>query len=1101
MSAPSHNFMEQANVSPTRYTPPRLTDILPRENLYAFLDERWNRKLTIVSARAGQGKSTTIADYLNSRKRNFFWYNLDAKDHVLPFLVSSILRYFAERKPDERKDKPSQTEIPSGASPEESASGLARFLSRETVDDFTLVFDNFQEVNEAEYICRFFLHLVEALPLRFHVIIVSRTHPALNLVRFRSEKELTELSDRDLWFGCQEISSLFHQIYRVFPDESLIASLYDRFAGWITGYIFILDTVFRQKPDDQRRTLEGAIMNPLLPEIADFFRTEVMNSVAPELQDEIVRFSPLPCFDSAGIEAATGKSGAAVINALISGNLFVQSVEETPGTYAFHPLFSEFLRGKISQMKEKERIRVYNSLAEYLVETGRPEIAIDFYVKAGLFSRAKDVFIEIADPIFNSTDLERVRALSNLFPEEQIDADPYLIYYHDISTNLLKPFTTRKRLISLLDFFHKNRDYDRESTIYSVLLSNYFFYQTSIVLVRDLVRMATTFFSQYGHLLQPERREILETLIPLGKWWLSPAKDEAFEAALRAEETSSRLHNEEAFLTARLVLARIYLEKGEYSQAEQLLKKTERLLIQSNKTHPYIALLRFYLGDTYFYLGKIPQAIEQVEKGLYGSTKEFAFRLYLELNLVLYNIYLANIDSAEYLFDGFREIDVYENLYIKYYLLYLLHMLIAYRGGNERRADYYFKRLMEPENENLLRSDFPYSFIALSETAIYLRKEETAREILLRLLGEIQPETHPFACATVYAILGYLEAGSSGNGGNGGDSLPVNEDTNRGSWFGKMEAVLRERGYENLDICEPRFLKRIAEVSGSDVFSHFPRLQGSEEAEEDTEGETAEMEIQTLGDFRVFIHGVEIPNSLLSSQKRVMDLFKLLVVNRKNGVMKERIYELFWPRYSYKSARDNLNTIIYRLRKILGDSVDILVTDANSIKFRERSFIVDVDRFLEQSRKGREAENAGDLTGALGCYSAAVHLYRGDFLESDLYYDFIRDERESLRNAFRLVLFRLTRLSLDAGEYLKSLEWGKRLVQLDPLCEPAFRLLMIASAFLGNRSELPRIYDRLNQKLMECYKVQADQKTLMLKERLLAGDIPEPSLWQQESIF
>jgi two-component SAPR family response regulator len=217
--------------------------------------------------------------------------------------------------------------------------------------------------------------------------------------------------------------------------------------------------------------------------------------------------------------------------------------------------------------------------------------------------------------------------------------------------------------------------------------------------------------------------------------------------------------------------------------------------------------------------------------------------------------------------------------------------------------------------------------------------------------------------------------------------------------------------------------------------------------------------------------------------------------------MKERVYELFWPRYSYKSARDNLNTIIYRLRKLMGDSQEYLITDVNTIHFNSSCTQIDLDTFLEFIEHAKKAEAQGNLNLAIKMYKEAVELYKGDFLEGDLYHDFIRDERENLKNKFRYILFRMTQLSLNSGDPMEGLKWAKRLVEADPLCEAGYRLLMICCALVGNRSEIPRLFEKLNKKLQTYYKITADNKTVLLKETLLSGRTPEEKLWNEETII
>lgn len=1077
--------MRNSKPIPPQFSPPRLTEILPRPSLHRFWEERTGRRLTIITGRAGQGKSVLAADYLIRGNHAFYWLNLDTRTTQRNGFYNSLKEVFIFSLEDSEKwisEKYANSAVPADKSAEDIL-GLISEIRKEAY----IVIDNFQFLNQASDGLTAFCELLERIPKNIKFIIISREQPFLNLVKLRSDKELLELTDRELSFSFNEITMLFRDIYNISLEEDLIHQIYYIFRGWITGYIYLIEKLVRETPENRKKIIDPLIERKRLQEVDDFFYKEVFDGLRDDLKDNLIRFAPLDYFDSGLAEVLTGQEGETFIQQLEKMNLFLETLELKEQQFMFTPVFSQFLNSLFTKLKDKEKHKLFLSIGDYWSGLGNNNRAVEFFIKAEDYNKAKDTFFLSAEKALAANNFKEIGETITLFPENLIESDPLLSYYQAFSTNLKKPFTARKKLISLIDYFHKTKDYNREAAIYTMLLSNYFFYQTSTVLVQELLKMVMGFLNSFGNLLDPPKKEILLSLIPLAKWWLGPVKDEAFEAVLRAEETSFRLHNEEAYLTARLVLARIYLEKGAFTEAEKLLKETEKMFAQENKHHPYTALLRFYLGDSYFYLGRISLAIEQVEKGLFYSSEDLDFRLYLELNLVLYHLYLDRTETSEYLFDSFRQVEIYENLYIKYYLLYFLQMLIAYRSGNTIRAEYFFKRLMEKENEQLLRSDFPYSFIALSEVALFLNKTAKSREILNALLKDISPETHPYSSATVYALLGYISKQ---------EGFIKDGDL----WFSRMEEILDEKGYTNLDICDPSLLYKLAKVSGAKHFQIFPRIHSCS-VYMDKGTHSKELEIKTLGGFSVYVKGKEVPNSLLTSQKRVMDLLKLLIVYRKNGVMKEKIYELFWPRYSYKSARDNLNTIIYRLRKILGEGEDYFITDTNSIRFKEGVYITDVDTFNEYSQRAREEENQNNTPGALEFYKLAAHVYKGDFLDTDLYYDFIRDERESLRNNYRLVLFKLTKMYLLTEDYLKATEWGNKVIQIDPLCEPAYRLVMISCALMGNRSEIPRIFERLNQKLRESYNVAADQKTAALKDRLLSGEKPNSSLAQNETIF
>jgi DNA-binding SARP family transcriptional activator len=232
-----------------------------------------------------------------------------------------------------------------------------------------------------------------------------------------------------------------------------------------------------------------------------------------------------------------------------------------------------------------------------------------------------------------------------------------------------------------------------------------------------------------------------------------------------------------------------------------------------------------------------------------------------------------------------------------------------------------------------------------------------------------------------------------------------------------------------------------------------------------------------------------------------LDLLKLLLVHRQNGILKETLYDLFWPGYLPKSCRDNLNTLIYRLRKILGEAEDYVFTQGGIIRLNDEICTVDVDHFLQQIKEGEQAQRQNDRSLAMACYNKAKDLYQGDFLEKDLYYDDIRDYRETLKNEYLQLLFNITIMNLDAGIYQVALGAVKALIRKDPLCETAYRLLMIASTLVGNRSEVPRVVDKLNKALQHYYNIEADPKTIALKEKLLEGQIPEASMWRSETLI
>ncbi|MDC7126041.1 MAG: BTAD domain-containing putative transcriptional regulator [Spirochaetales bacterium] len=1064
------------------FQPPALRKVQPRPRLYTYFEDK---AVCIIEASAGQGKTAAVFDFITNEDHRCIWFKIQKKDSDYEILKkrmnNSLSAFFDNNKPATETEKPDNALSASKA--------FCKSIETKIPQDLYLILDDFEYINESEEACTFLEYLLESLSKKIHIILLSRETPKISFANLRSRKEIVELKNTDLAFNRDEIHSLIFNLYDMSFDSLVLERIIEVTDGWITPIIFLLEKISCLSRKEGEYLLENFLLSQSLPEIDDFLSTQVINTVSDELTKTVIKLSTVDNFTPELVEAVANRGGVEIIEQLQMINLFITIKDPATYKYSFNPVFKTYLETILEESDPKIIEKTYSDIADYYIDEENQKKAVEFLCKAGLYDKAKKHLIIQAEDLIKNNEYESINSLISAFPEDMQESDPYLSYYGAIVNNLMSPDTSRKKLLKLLYIFNSFEDYNRQATIYTVLLTNYFFFQTNTETIANIIDMAEEFLERNKNNITTEKKELLLALIPLGQWWIGRARKRAFEIALRAEETSSRLHNEEAYLCARLVLSKIYITQGDFNSAKKLLKKTEKLFSGGNLNlyNQYQSLCSFYLGDAFFYTGEISNAISQIHKSLSSSTDDFAFKPYLELNIVYYNLYLKDFSKADALYEKLKERNIGDNLYLKYNYEFLFEMLIAYRNKNKQRAKYYCKRLKEPENELLVNTDFPFSNLAIAEVSIFSEKKETATAYISSVLENVNIDEYPYPYVTLIALLGYIKHKEGAK--KEAEQL-----------FSEMNKIIQEKGYTNLEICDPDLLKKIAKISKNSVFESFPRLKHDRQLEKLSTSKY-ELEITTLGSFNVFVKGNEISADLLGGQKRVMDLLKLLIVNRKTGIMKERVYELFWPRYSYKSARDNLNTIIYRLRKLLKTKDDILYTDVNSIRFKENALITDADRFLDFIKLGDEAVKSGNNESSIKMYQSAIELYKGDFLENDLYFDFIRDERENLRAKFQDLLFRMIILSLNSAEYRNAVDWSKRLIDVDPLCEPAYRLLMISSAAIGNRSEIPRLFDKLNKKLQAFYKVTADEKTVKLRNKLLEGQFPEKTMWEEETII
>lgn len=1055
-------------------TMPSFPGHMIRERLFSLLHKHINRKIMLVHGKAGQGKTSLLVEFLKKSAIRCVWISLDAiagnPDGFLHSISGSLTSVVSDR---------GNSDI--------STNYVISLLSSIDRAPVYIVLDNYENIKGDDVVNGYIDTLISRTPANIHFIILSRELPDLALSKYRSRRQVFELTDKDLAFNEDEVRQLA-DYYKldISPDD--FNSINELIAGWTIGYVYLFEKLNLAVDEEEfREVLYELFSDRGILEIDEYFESEILPGIPESFFESIVKISFFDLLTLDLIREILRDHSEATLYNLENHCYFISQIDKRKKHYSVHPLFAKYLDVYRVQIDKDEIERILGIGADFFEIREDYDRAIALLLKLGKEDEARSLLLKIADTLLDQSRYKVLRHILKQFRRGFVLEDPYLRYYQNIAYSLIRPYKSRRNFPEIIKTMVELEDYDKVARIYSALLASYFFYQGDLEIVSATSREAGTLLQEHGDKISLQRKEILEALIPLGRDWRTPVDDLAFENVMIAEETSQRLNNQEAFLCSRLVLARKYIQKGDFREANRLLELTKNIFSDQQQDHPYRALVYYYLGDSYFYLGEIDKALQSVRDALQYFSPSFAFHSFLEQSVILYHFYLDKYDQVEQLIESIAWNNEYKNHYYTYFRSYLLPLLNAYRDNNERRCDYYSKRLLAPENEALINSDYPYSYLQLIEVNVAFGNYENAEELIRKIENDLTPESMPLAAATLHALKGLLFHN-------------LGKTRNTTVEFDKMHEILMRRGYVNLDICNPEILGKIAQISHLQIFEKFPRLK-YRSIERSLDEKSYIMEVRSLGRLSLFVNGKEIEPSTLLSQKKVMDLLKLLIVYRKNGILKEVVYKILWSNYSSKSSRDNLNSIIYRLRNILGKENEILATDSFSIGFFPGSTDIDVDRFFKYLRLAELAERQNEWKIAIEMHKKAQGLYHGDFLENDIYSDYIRDEREHLKQKYRSSLFKLSKLYLSSGNYLAAIDILKQLMSNDLLSEAATRLLMITSALIGSRSSIPQIFEKLNQQLQESYDVTADTKTVHLKDLLLSGVDPTPDMWMNETII
>ena len=220
--------------------PPRPTTVL-RSRLLAQLNEGVDRKLTLLSAPAGFGKTTLVSEWLAGepsgpaglQARPVAWLSLDEGDNdptrFLAYLVAA-LQTIASNLGD------AVLAVLHSAQPPPTESILTTLLNEITTisHKFVLVLDDYHVI-DASAIDQALTFLLEHLPPQMHLVITSREDPQLPLARYRARGQLTELRAADLRFTPVEAAEFLNRGMGMQLAADEIAALETRTEGWIAG--------------------------------------------------------------------------------------------------------------------------------------------------------------------------------------------------------------------------------------------------------------------------------------------------------------------------------------------------------------------------------------------------------------------------------------------------------------------------------------------------------------------------------------------------------------------------------------------------------------------------------------------------------------------------------------------------------------------------------------------------------------------------------------------------------------------------------------------------------------------------------------------------
>ncbi|HEX3207046.1 MAG TPA: helix-turn-helix transcriptional regulator, partial [Propionibacteriaceae bacterium] len=374
--------------------PRRRRDLVARPRLSERLSRGAESALTLVSAPAGFGKTTLLADWLATtaaKGRSAAWLSLDQRDNDPALFWTYLVAALKTAAPGVGADALSLLQAPQPPI-EAVVATLLNDLSAIS-NDVVLVLDDYHVIDARE-VQDGMAFLLEQLPAQIHLVIAGRADPALQLARLRGRGELIEVRAADLRFTPEEVAAYLNGAMGLALTAPDVAALEGRTEGWIAA--LQLAALSMQGRDDVAGFIAGFTGDDRY--IVDYLAEEVLQRQPEHVQHFLLQTSILDRLSGPLCDAVTGQDGGkATLAALERGNLFLMPLDDHRRWYRYHRLFADVLQAHLLDERPDDVPELHRRASGWYEHNDDRFEAVGHALAGEDFERAADL-IELAIP-------------------------------------------------------------------------------------------------------------------------------------------------------------------------------------------------------------------------------------------------------------------------------------------------------------------------------------------------------------------------------------------------------------------------------------------------------------------------------------------------------------------------------------------------------------------------------------------------------------------------------------------------------------------------------------------------------------------------------
>jgi LuxR family maltose regulon positive regulatory protein len=1059
--------------------PKRRVELLTRQRLLDALYEILDRKLVLISAPAGYGKTSLLIDMASHVELPTCWLALDSLDRdpqrFIAYFIAAITEQFPTFGKRSRSALKALTDLETGM--ESVLVTLINEIYDEIHEHFIVVLDDFHLVDEVNPIVNFVNRFIQLADENCHLILSSRSLSNLpDLTLLVAREQVSGLGFSDLIFQPEEIQSLLAQNQQIHLSDDEARQLAEATEGWVTGLQFT-----------DLNMIQGGVVKHISPSagvnVFDYLGKQALENQPEALQLFLLRSSLLEEFDAALCESvlaafyATRQDWSQFIELILQKNLFVLPVGANGQWLRYHHLFRDFLQERFRKEYPDEAPVIVKRLAEFYEGRGEWEKAYQFYKQLGDGDALVNMIEHAGIPMYQHALLTLdvwIRELPLALSRKQPGLLSLRGAVEIAKNNLLEGVDLLTRAMALFRNTQNTSDLAlalvRRGNAFR-LLGNYddavhdadeaieITNENSDLqwIFADALRIKGLVLFRQGQTIH-SMRYLEQALDIYARLEDVPAMAQALvEAGVAYAETGEYLKGLNCYQKALAIwrqtgnlsfqaialnnLGFLYQRKGDYEHAAETLE--EGLLCARSSNNKYgEALILISLGDLYAEL----EDFEIAEQN-YRKAKIIAEQLNTEflinyLNLAEFNLALLrkDVEQAGILAEKCSDTIKAEKSNYEFGLYQLLQAKLFLLQAKYRRTMDALKTAQQCFNRDGRQTEYISACIWMAAAQCKLGKPARALKEMSGIITEPNGLNHT-AILTTYQARPWLE------------ELRTDKEARQTL----RNLFKRSDDFGNQLHRVQRQLHRLARA----IEIPSPKLM-----------------IHALGLGYVQVNGKVL--TLTDWQTRsVRELF-FYFLSLDRPANKEQIAEALWTETTDSvSLNLRFKNEIYRLRRALGNNV--ILFEENRYRFNSESdHDYDVEAFEAFLNKAKSSSAPKEQ---ITLYERALDLVGGYYLE-DFDAIWVLPERERLKQAYLEAALALGELYLKDGQNPKALRTCDKALEYDVTAEAVYCLKMQVFHRLGDRGSVIDTYRTCEQVMQDTYRLPPSKETQELFRKL-----------------